>query len=77
MVLIDDMALSGEIEMGETMHEEFWSFSKNWLYQYRGIPKHHLPLYVKETESRFNNRGKDLFPIIAQLLTGNLAPKSS
>jgi len=57
--------------------EGFWSFSKNWLYQYRGIPKHHFHLYLKETEYRFNNRGKDLFPIIAQLLTGNLVPKSS
>jgi transposase len=57
--------------------EGFWSFSKNWLYQYRGIPKHHFHLYLKETEFRFNNRGKDLFPIIAQLLTGNLVPQSS
>jgi transposase len=54
--------------------EGFWSFSKNWLYQYRGIPKHHFHLYLKETEFRFNNRGKDLFPLIAQLLTNNLVP---
>ena len=30
--------------------EGFWSFSKNWLYQYRGIPRHHFHLYLKETE---------------------------
>ena len=41
--------------------EGFWSFSKNWLYQYQGIPKHHFPLYLKETEHRFNYRNKDLF----------------
>jgi hypothetical protein len=31
-------------------------------------------LYLKETEFRFNNREKDLFPLIAQLLTNNLVP---
>ena len=35
--------------------EGFWSFSKNWLYQYRGIPQHHFPLCLKETECRFNH----------------------
>jgi transposase len=48
--------------------EGFWSFSKNWLYQYRGIPKHHFPLYLKETEFRFNNRDKDLFKITSELM---------
>jgi len=54
--------------------EGSWSFSKNWLYQYRGIPKHYFHLYLKETEFRFNNRGRDLFHLIFQLLTNNLAP---
>lgn len=49
--------------------EGFWSFSKNWLYQYRGIPKHHFPLYLKETEFRFNHRHENLFHLIANLLT--------
>jgi transposase len=49
--------------------EGFWSFSKNWLYQYRGIPQHHFHLYLKETEFRFNNRDKDLFLLLSQLLT--------
>jgi len=40
--------------------EGFWSFSKNWLYQYRGIPRHHFRLYLKETEFRFNNKNEDL-----------------
>lgn len=47
--------------------EGFWSFSKNWLYQYRGIPQHNFHLYLKETEYRFNNRDKDLFHEIAKL----------
>jgi transposase len=57
--------------------EGFWSFSKNWLYQYRGIPRHHFHLYLKETEFRFNNRDEDLFLLLSQLLTNNLVPKSS
>jgi transposase len=57
--------------------EGFWSFSKNWLYQYRGIPKHHFHLYLKETEFRFNNRESDLFLLISHLLTNNLVPSMS
>jgi len=57
--------------------EGFWSFSKNWLYQYRGIPKQHFHLYLKETEFRFNNRGEDLFHILSSLLTKNLVPSAS
>ena len=56
--------------------EGFWSFSKNWLYQYRGIPRHHFHLYLKETEFRFNQEDEDLFPIIASYLV-NLVPISS
>jgi transposase len=48
--------------------EGFWSYSKNWLYQARGIPRHHFHLYLKETEFRFNNRHQDLFPIMASFL---------
>ena len=57
--------------------EGFWSFSKNWLYQYRGIPTHHFHLYLKETEFRFNNRERDLFQLISHLLTNNLVPSMS
>lgn len=57
--------------------EGFWSFSKNWLYQYRGIPRQHFHLYLKETEFRFNNRGEDLFHIVSSLLTKNLVPSAS
>lgn len=56
--------------------EGFWSYSKNWLYQYRGIPKHHFHLYLKETEFRFNNQDKDLFHLIAKLLI-DLVPNRS
>ena len=57
--------------------EGFWSFSKRWLYQFRGIPRHHFHLYLKETEFRFNNRDEDLFLLISKLLTDNLVPSMS
>ncbi len=46
------------------------------VYQYRGIPRHHFHLYLKETEFRFNQEDEDLFPIIASYLV-NLVPISS
>jgi len=49
--------------------EGFWSFAKNWLYQYRGVPKHHFHLYLKEIEFRFNHRTENLFLLFANLLT--------
>jgi len=54
--------------------EGFWSFAKNWLYQYRGVPQHHFHLYLKEIEFRFNHRNENLFILFAQLIT-NLVPK--
>ena len=48
--------------------EGFFSYAKTWLYHYRGVPSQYFHLYLKETESRFNHRDKDLFPLIAQLL---------
>lgn len=48
--------------------EGFWSYAKHWLYQYRGVPKHNFPLYLKEIEWRFNNRKKNLIPILRKML---------
>lgn len=48
--------------------EGFWSFAKNWLYQYRGVPKKFFHLYLAELSFRFNYRDQDLFPLIYQLL---------
>jgi transposase len=50
--------------------EGFWSFAKNWLYQYRGVPKHHFHLYLKEIEFRFNHRQENLFVLFANFMTG-------
>ncbi|MCX7881542.1 MAG: transposase [Patescibacteria group bacterium] len=48
--------------------EGFWSYAKNWLYQYRGVPKKYFHLYLKEIEWRFNNRNKNLLPLLRKLL---------
>ena len=48
--------------------EGFWSYAKAWLYSYRGVSKQYFHLYLKEIEFRFNNRDKELFPILADLL---------
>lgn len=48
--------------------EGFWSYAKHWLYLYRGVPKKFFPIYLGEISFRFNNREKDLFPIIYRLL---------
>lgn len=53
--------------------EGFWSFAKNWLYQYRGVPAHHFHLYLKEIEFRFNHRNENLFLLFSKLIT-NLVP---
>lgn len=50
--------------------EGFWSYAKNWLYHYRGVPKKHFQLYLKEIEWRFNNREKNLLPILQGLIRG-------
>ena len=48
--------------------EGFWSYAKHWLYQYRGVPKDNFPLYLKEIEWRFNNRGNNIIPILRSML---------
>jgi len=49
--------------------EGFWSYAKHWLYQYRGVPQHHFPLYLKEVEWRFNHREENLFDLLALAVT--------
>lgn len=49
--------------------EGFWSYAKHWLYQYRGVPQHHFPLYLKEVEWRFNHRDDNLFHLLATAIT--------
>lgn len=48
--------------------EGFWSYAKTWLYHYRGVPKQYFHLYLKEIEFRFNNRDKDIFYMLTNIL---------
>lgn len=48
--------------------EGFWSYAKNWLYPYRGVPHHYFHLYLGEVCYRYNHRNDDLKPLFLRLL---------
>ncbi len=48
--------------------EGFWSYAKNWLYPYRGVPRQYFHLYLGDVCYRYNHRGEDLKPLIYKLL---------
>ncbi|MBF0386009.1 MAG: transposase [Candidatus Omnitrophica bacterium] len=48
--------------------EGFWSFAKERLMKYHGVSQDKFPLYLKELEYRYNNRDKDLFVLLVQLM---------
>ena len=49
--------------------EGFWSYAKNWLYPYHGVPTRFFHLYLAEVCWRFNHRDEDLKPLLKRLLT--------
>ena len=51
--------------------ESFWGYAKHRLTKFKGIPKAAFELYLKETEFRFNNRGKNLYHILLKLFRDN------
>jgi len=48
--------------------EGFWSYAKNWLYPYRGVPSKYFHLYLGEVCYRFNHRNEDLQTLLYKLL---------
>jgi transposase len=48
--------------------EGFWSYAKNWLYPYRGVPAKYFHLYLGEVCYRYNHRNEDLKPLLLRLL---------
>lgn len=48
--------------------EGFWSYAKNWLYPYRGVPRKYFHLYLGEICYRFNHRNEDLKPLLLKLM---------
>jgi len=48
--------------------EGFWSFAKERFHKYHGINKDNYELYVKEMESRFNNRNSNIFNELLKII---------
>ena len=48
--------------------EGFWSFAKERLMKHHGISKEKFLYYIKEMEWRYNNREKDLFGVLVELM---------
>ena len=48
--------------------ESFWSYVKRNMRKHNGIPKSKFYLYLKESEFRFNQRGKNLFEIMSKTI---------
>jgi transposase len=48
--------------------EGFWSYAKNWLYPYRGVPRKQFHLYLGEVCYRYNHRDEDLKPLLLKLM---------
>jgi transposase len=48
--------------------EGFWSYAKNWLYAFRGVPREYFHLYLGEVCFRFNHRHEDLYARLYKLL---------
>jgi len=48
--------------------EGFWSFAKERLIKHHGISRQKFLYYIKEMEWRYNNRGKDLFEVLVDLM---------
>jgi len=46
----------------------FWSQVRERLRRVRGVGARYFPLYLKEMEFRYNRRGEDVFPLLAQQL---------
>ncbi len=53
--------------------EGFWSFAKNFLYAYRGVPKTYFPLYLKYIEFRYNHRDENLFDLLTDILVKDIS----
>lgn len=52
--------------------ESFWSFAKRRLQKFNGVSKKSFNLHLKEYEFRFNNREKDIYKILLDILRNNM-----
>ena len=51
--------------------ESFWSYVKRKMRKHNGIPRNQFYLYLKESEFRFNNRRKDIFKLLTEIVFKN------
>lgn len=51
--------------------ESFWSYVKRKMRKHNGIPKKNFYLYLKEAEFRFNNRSRNLYNLLANVVLGD------
>lgn len=52
----------------------FWPFALESIKRFRGISCQRFPLYLKELEFRFNNRHRDLFPVLVSHVCDFVTP---
>ena len=52
--------------------ESFWSFAKRRLQKFNGVSKKNFNLHLKECEFRLNNREKDIYKILLNILRKNM-----
>ena len=48
--------------------ESFWSYTKRRLSKFNGIKKERLPIFLKESQYRFNHRKDDMYAILLKEL---------
>ncbi len=51
--------------------ENFWGVAKTRMVKMRGINDDKFNLHLKETEWRFNNRGKNIYKLLLTVLRKN------
>jgi len=51
--------------------ESFWSFGKNRLLKFNGIPKSTFYLHLKECEFRFNHRSENIYLLLLKMFREN------
>ena len=51
--------------------ENFWGIAKVRLYKFRGMDKNTFHLHLKECEFRFNNRRRDIYKLLLEIVRRN------
>ncbi len=52
----------------DAANDEFWEYARSRIKRFRGISCQRFPLYMKELEFRFNNRGRSINELLAAYL---------